>query len=192
MSYEAPFKSLRKWFGDSQPMRSITKGDARAWRTAIAKGKAENTTRKWTAKVKTLFNSAIEDELIDVSPFNGLASGLVRIRARDYFITIEEAAKVLEACPSLEWRLIFALARFGGLRCPSEVLALRWGDILWDKERFIVHSAKTEHHEGHETRVVPLFPELALCCGKPLTRHLMALSTSSTGPIVHPATYEPL
>ena len=30
----------------------------------------------------------------------------------------------------------------------------------WDKRRFIVHSPKTEHHEGGDYRVVPLFPEV--------------------------------
>ncbi|MBN2455827.1 MAG: site-specific integrase [Sedimentisphaerales bacterium] len=72
----------------------------------------------------------------------------------------QEIAQVLEACPNDQWRLIFALARYGGLRIPSELHGLTWDDILWDKKRFIVHSPKTEHIEGKETRVVPIFPEL--------------------------------
>lgn len=160
-SYAAAYKSLRKHFGELKPLRSITKGEARAWRTLIAAGKSENTIRKWTAKVKTLFNAAVEHELIDRNPFDGLAASTISVRDRDYFVTREECDKVLAACPSLEWRLIFALARYGGLRCPSEVLELRWGDVLWDQKRFIVRSVKTEHHEGHETRITPLFPELA-------------------------------
>ena len=38
--------------------------------------------------------------------------------------------------------------------------ALKWTDIDWVNGRFVVSSPKTEHHEGHESRVVPLFPEL--------------------------------
>ncbi len=59
--------------------------------------------------------------------------------------------------------MIFALCRFAaiaGMRCPTEVLALRWQDINWEHGRFLVHSSKTEHHEGKDTRLVPLFPEL--------------------------------
>src|SRR5262249_30854877 len=52
--------------------------------------------------------------------------------------------------------------RYGGLRCPSEVLALRWGDIDWERSRFTVRSRKTEHHEGKDRRMVPIFPELRL------------------------------
>jgi hypothetical protein len=36
-----------------------------------------------------------------------------------------------------------ALCRFAGLRCPTEVLALRWGDVLWDQERMNVPNVKT-------------------------------------------------
>jgi integrase len=79
---------------------------------------------------------------------------------RKFFVTAEAARSVLDACPDAEWRLIFALCRFGGLRCPSEVLALRCGDVDWERSRFIVRSCKTEHHDGKDRRVVPIFPEL--------------------------------
>jgi integrase len=40
------------------------------------------------------------------------------------------------------------------------VLALRWGDIDWERSRFTVRSSKTDHHEGKDRRIVPIFPEL--------------------------------
>jgi integrase len=61
---------------------------------------------------------------------------------------------VIDACPDAEWRLIFALSRFGGLRCPSEHLALTWPDVDWERDRFRVDSSKTG------LRWVPIFPEL--------------------------------
>ena len=54
-----------------------------------------------------------------------------------------------------------ALCRFGGLRCPSEVLSLRWQDVDWERQRVRVRSPKTEHHAGKASREIPLFPELA-------------------------------
>ena len=65
-------------------------------------------------------------------------------KARDYFITPAEAVKVLEACPNAEWRLIFALSRFAGLRCPSEHLALKRGDIDGENSKIPVFSAVFE------------------------------------------------
>jgi integrase len=66
---------------------------------------------------------------------------------------------VLKACPSREWRLIFLLSRFGGLRCPSEHLALRWEDIDWGRCRIVVRSEKTAG-QGKADRVIPIFPEI--------------------------------
>ena len=67
---------------------------------------------------------------------------------------------MLDACPDAQWRLLFALSRFGGLRCPSEHLGLGLGDIDWERGRITVHSPKTEHHVGGESRQIPIFPEL--------------------------------
>ena len=75
-------------------------------------------------------------------------------------ITLEEYRRLLDASPCQDWRVIIALARYGGLRAPSEVLRLRWSDINWEKSRFYVSSSKTERYEGKESRVVPLFEEL--------------------------------
>jgi integrase len=79
---------------------------------------------------------------------------------REFFVSRDVAGKVIEACPDAEWRLLFALSRYGGLRCPSEHLSLRWGDVDWERDRIRVVSPKTEHHEGKGFRWLPIFPEL--------------------------------
>ncbi|MBW3600624.1 MAG: site-specific integrase, partial [Planctomycetes bacterium] len=106
------------------------------------------------------FRHAVKHRLIDANPFVELAGTTKGNAKRFYFVSREDAQKVLNACPDLQWRLIFALARFGGLRCPSEIVGLTWGDINWEQERITVRSPKTEHHEGGECRVAPIFPEL--------------------------------
>ncbi|MBP7936890.1 MAG: site-specific integrase [Phycisphaerae bacterium] len=67
---------------------------------------------------------------------------------------------MLAACPDHHWRTIVGLRRYGGLRCPSEVLSLRWDDVDWDRGRIRVTSPKTEHLPDRATRVIPMFPEL--------------------------------
>ena len=37
---------------------------------------------------------------------------------------------------------------------------MTWGDVDWERSRICVRSPKTEHHQGGESRWVPLFPEL--------------------------------
>ena len=101
--------------------------------------------------------------MIADSPFADMKGTGVRAnKSREHFFTREVAEKVLAACPDPEWKLLFALSRYGGLRCPSEHLALCWSDVGWDLGRITVRSPKTEHHDGKEFRTIPLFPELRL------------------------------
>ena len=54
-----------------------------------------------------------------------------------------------------EWQLIAALVRIGGIRCPSDVLALRWEWVSLPDLRLTVYSPKTDSF-----RVLPIFEEL--------------------------------
>src|SRR5262249_32651655 len=103
----------------------------------------------------------VRRKLIHLNPFVDLKASSQVNRSREYFLSKADASKVLGACPDAQWRLLFALSRYGGLRCPSEHLALKWQDIDWARGRMLVHSPKTEHHPGGDSRFVPLFPELA-------------------------------
>ena len=80
---------------------------------------------------------------------------------RRAYVVADVYQDVLAEWSDTQNRLTFALARWAGLRTPSEPRLLRWADIDWERERFLVHSEKTEHHVGHESRWVPIFPELA-------------------------------
>ena len=39
------------------------------------------------------------------------------------------------------------------------MLLLRWADVDWERGRLLIRSPKTEHHEGKDSRLVPIFPE---------------------------------
>ncbi len=109
---------------------------------------------------KQYFRVAVRRRIIRDNPFEGIKTTAPANPDRMAFVTRGDIQKVLDACPDAEWRLIFALARYGGLRTPSETLGLRWGDIDWANNRITVHSPKTEHHAGKDQRIIPLFPEL--------------------------------
>ncbi|MBI2478597.1 MAG: site-specific integrase [Planctomycetia bacterium] len=76
-----------------------------------------------------------------------------------FFVTRDMTAKLLDAAPDAEWRAIIALTRYGGLRCPSELVGLRLTDADWEAGRIRVTSPKTKRH-GKGERIIPLFPEL--------------------------------
>ena len=153
---------LVEFFGADKPLRDITPGDADEWRRwMVGKGLADNTVRRRSGIAKQYFKAALRKRLVLTNPFADLKAVVHGNPKRFYFITPEETARVLDACPDAQWRLIIALSRYGGLRCPSEHLGLRWGDVLWDRERIRVRSPKTEHHLGGDERMIPIFPELA-------------------------------
>jgi integrase len=158
--YQTTQQYLVDYFSYSKPLAEITEGDADQWRLHLLQGRAENTVRKHLSIAKQYFRAAQRQRLIPENPFADQKATVQRNEKRDYFITREETRKVLDACPDAQWRLLFALSRYGGLRCPSEHLGLRWGDVDWARNRIVIHSPKTEHHTGGESRVIPLFPEL--------------------------------
>lgn len=159
--------NLVELFGFDKPLRLLTPGDADDFRSYLLRSKAEggaglseNTARRRGRMAKQFLRVAVRKGMIRENPFADLG-GMVRgNKARSYFVTIDETSKVIEACPDAEWRLIVALSRFGGLRTPSEHNRLRWSDVDWARGKFLVHSPKTEHHAGGESRWVPIFPEL--------------------------------
>ncbi len=156
-------RHLERFFDEDRLLDSLTVGDAKDFRQYLVRQDlSENTIRKMCSVASQVFNDAIDRELIIRNPFqNKSIPRTTRANdSRQHFVTEEVSKRVLEFLPTIEWKLIFALSRWGGLRCPSEVLSLQWDHVLWDQKRIIVPSPKTEHHEGHEQRLIPLFPEL--------------------------------
>ena len=159
--YKRVAGNLTAFFGDNKPLQDITLGEADQWRLyLVGLDLAENTIRRRSGVAKQFFYVATKRKLISGNPFEDLKAAIVSNPQRYYFLKPVEAQKILDTCPNAEWRLIFALCRYGGLRCPSEIMALRWGDINWEHSRMTIRSPKTEHHMGHESRLIPIFPEL--------------------------------
>ncbi|MBM3981169.1 MAG: hypothetical protein FJ304_12950 [Planctomycetes bacterium] len=106
-----------------------------------------------------LFKQAARLKLIDVNPFADVAAKSVLPTERKAYISPADTDKILAAC-NPTWRIIIALARYAGLRCPSEVLSLKWSDVNFETGRMTVPSCKTEHIPGKAYRVTPIFAAL--------------------------------
>ncbi len=154
--------NLLKFFGFDRRLETINAGDADDFRIYLQTQEklAVNTVSRRCRMAKQFFQAIVKKRLITENPFAELKCGDRPNEKRFYYVSHEEAQAALDACPNAEWRLIFALCRYGGLRCPSEVLRLTWADIDWEKMRFTVHASKTEHHAGGGIRQIPIFPEL--------------------------------
>ncbi len=148
-------------FGSDCDWRSISEGDADAWRQSlINSGLAQATVSKIMKRAKQFAVSAVRNGYCDSNPFSHLKAGREHNPERQFTVTRDAIAQVLDAAPNAEWRAIIVLSRFAGLRCPTETLALRWDDIDWHRQRMRVTSTKTKrYHKG--SRTLPLFPEVA-------------------------------
>jgi integrase len=173
-AYKQTTDSLRASLGEETPLGSITPAHADTWRKAIAepvtvKGEDGQETTKQLAPAtvakrvhvaRAIFKRAVRWGLIASNPFAELRAGSQSNPDRAFYVTVESIRSILAACPDDQWRAVVALSRFAGLRCPSEVAALRWGDVNWERGRLMVRSPKTAGHEGHAVRPVPIAPEL--------------------------------
>lgn len=139
----------------------ITTSDADRFRAELLCGRAKATANKWTRYAREFMTAAVRRKLIESNPFDhvrGLA--VVGNPARRVLIPYADVARLMDAIPCPQFRLIVALARYGGLRIPSEALALRWEDVNWEHSRIVVRAPKTAHHADGGVRVVPIFGEL--------------------------------
>ncbi len=159
-NYESTRKHLLDHFECDRQLAEITQGEADEWRETLLQKYSPATVSREVKRARQFFRAAVRKRLIAENPFADLSTPAQVNASREHFVTCDVIEQVIEACPDAEWRLIVALSRYGGLRCPSEHLKLTWGDVDWERKRITVRSPKTEHHAGGESRVLPLFPEL--------------------------------
>lgn len=113
---------------------------------------------------RAIFNWAVNERIVATNPFapkSGIVRGSYTKEKETHYVDRDEARAVLEACKNsdhpLEWRALFTLARFQGLRVPCETRLLRWEDVDFNKKLLTIRSPKTERYEGKGRRVMPIF-----------------------------------
>lgn len=152
---------LMGYFGADRSLDKMTAADADNWRNDLrTKGYRPAPVATHIKRAKQMFQYAMDGEILERNPFAKLKAPQQVDKSREVFIDQETIHRVIEAAPNAEWRLVIALARYGGLRPPSKILALKWSDVDWERERFTVFSPKVEHLPSRGMRVVPIFPEL--------------------------------
>lgn len=153
-------KRILKFLSPSADIRSITPADAKNLKVFLITNYASGTAGKDLTNAKQFFEYAVDLGLITKNPFSKLKIPSQANPKRLFFVDKETCQKVLDACPNVEWRLIFSLARYGGLRIPSELVDLKWEDVHWDEKKIRIASTKTEHFAGKDHRWIPLFPQI--------------------------------
>jgi hypothetical protein len=98
-------KVLESHFGSNALLNSIAPDGAADWRASLAAaGRAEATVRLECRNAKAVFADAVRRELLKRNPFASLKSSAIAAD-RGRYVTPEEATAILDACPSLRWRV---------------------------------------------------------------------------------------
>ncbi len=152
-----------KFFGKDRRIDTITTGEGITWFELMLngdkKGKgilAEATARKMVGVARQVFKRALKFKLITENPFaDDELKTTVGVREKEY-ITLPRIQQLISILPTVEWRAVIVFARFGGMRAQCELPLLKWSDVNWDENRFVVRrSPKTK-----TTRSTPIFPEV--------------------------------
>lgn len=141
--------------GADTALAAITAGDAASFaRWARANIPSHSHSGKTISDARQFFKCAIDDRLISENPFASINASQQHNRAREAYLTREDAQTLIGLADPYYAALI-ACARFGGLRIPSEPLLLLWEHIDWSNSRITITAPKTK-----TTRVIPIFAEL--------------------------------
>ena len=146
---------LKLHLGGDTKVNKLTPAKAKEWRTKLLKlGLTEATVRTHARNAKTLFNDAIDREIVRRNPFQKLPSTSVAAKKGRY-ITPQETELIIRACPDQKWKTFIGLVRYLGLRCPSETHAVKWNDVDWERRTITIRAKKTD-----AVRNAPIRPEL--------------------------------
>lgn len=133
MSYESAIRvHLRPRFGRC-PIDSLSAEEVRKFLGDL--GVSPKTQNNLLTPVKQAYRMAFDEELIDKNPLDRVRAATVERRDPDPF-TVAEIRAILGACAAPQHRALFQFAFATGLRT-SELIALRWEDVEWDKR--VVH-----------------------------------------------------
>lgn len=154
-------RDLLAYFGDDRDVRSIKPADAEDFRQSLlGRGLAHWTIHRRLEFTRMFFKNAVKRGLLPASPFEGVTQKPGDPGRRRRYVSVEETEKLIEAAPNVWWRTIIALARYAGMRCPSEVLSLEWDGINWDQGTMRITSPKTDCHDHGGQRIAPIFERL--------------------------------
>jgi len=150
---------LTELFGD-RPLISLTHADGETYQLAMrSRGARETTIAKRLISARSMLEDALRLGHISANPFRHVRQRPGDPSERRAYVSVADTVRVIEACPNVWMRLLLALARFGGLRTPSEPFSLKWEGVNWERNRLVIISPKGKASRKG-TRVIPIFPLL--------------------------------
>lgn len=155
-AYTQTQRKLRVYFGE-RTAQSVTSADAEDFADFLRDtwNLSENSVRKANQHVKTFFRWLVRREIVQRNAFELAPTNRSSAINDKRFVPACDIDAIVAQTGDPELRLLIALARWAGVRVPSEPGALRWSDIHWEQSTITITASKT-----NSQRTIPLFPEL--------------------------------
>jgi integrase len=156
--WNTAIRDFSKTIPNSLTLSQLDATHARHWVDAMrASGLSGSTQHQRVTVLKQMLDHAVTGKRISSNPF-----AKIKISRTKSFANVEVSRQTIDRLlPHLTqtWRAIVVLARYGGLRCPSEVLSIRWDQIDMRNRMMMIPQPKNEGR-GHKVRKCPLFVEV--------------------------------
>jgi integrase len=144
--------------GSNKVLVEVTHTNGEVFRGYLQdRGLRPSTISKRLGHARAMLEDAVRLGHINANPWKYVRQRGGDPSERRAYVPLADIERVIDHCPNIHWKLLVALARFVGVRVPSEALSLTWADVDWERGRLNIPSPKTEHL-GKTHRVVPMFP----------------------------------
>jgi hypothetical protein len=159
LHYRGWYQHLLQFFGSDTKVSFITKEEAEKFADYCEDTLASCTVHRGLGTCRNIFSYAVSLKVIFSDPFLSVRRGQCTNDDRHFYVDRQTIDVVLSACTNDFERLVIVLARYGGLRIPSEISKLRYRDFT---ETLIRIHKETKTGE----RDVPLFREVREIFGR--------------------------
>ena len=158
-NYRQTTANLVAFYGCDRELRSITAAAAADFlQYLVGEGLAPRTIARRIQNARMFMSDAATRNLVASNPFDRIRVKSKKKPRNHAYVPRCDIEQLLTVCDPT-WQIIVALSRYAGLRCPSEVLSLRWEMVDFGSGRMVVDSPKTEHHD-QSSRTIPIFKAL--------------------------------
>lgn len=157
ISYQQTIAKLLSHFGTAKLLTEIDALGMDQWVAGLsADGNARATVGKHVKNAKAIFNSAIRWECLDKSPMMQIPKVSQANPGRSQYVEDSVIRQVLNHETNPDVRTVIALARYCGLRVPSEVKDLTWGHVDLAGRKLRIVAPKLANKPEQQMRNVPI------------------------------------
>src|SRR5438876_3807221 len=142
---------VKRWVKDlgMRPIGQITRAEIESWRREKMSRCKPATINRDLSRLRHMLNIAVEWELLEESPMQGMKF-LRENNARTRYLSVDECHRLTDSCMTPHIRAIVTVALHTGMRL-GEILNLRWQDLDFSSGFILVRDSK-----NGQARQVPM------------------------------------